>query len=280
MRLLILIIIAVNTIVATSNIKNGGFEQWDSLFVHSYSETMIELGEPEAQHGIVTDWIDESWLGIAKTPHAYSGNSALLIHHWYAYAPGVIEYHAAAEQFNTKLSGYYKLTNVNNTENKEFDPNIRVFYTRNANSDTVAYGEFNFTETEDYKYFELEIEKIKLFDYDSVIVRIASENGFCKNFMVCNFLYIDDLQFGTSTSVEETKISSNDIMIYPNPTSSFIHWENSEITDAKLLNNLGTIVYDNIKKDYTDLSNLPNGIYYLRLMDINKNIIIKKIVKI
>lgn len=280
MRFLILIIIAVNTIVATSNIKNGGFEQWDSLYVHTYSETMIELGEPEARHGIVTDWKDESWLGIAKTPHAYSGNSALLLHHWYGYARGVIEYHDAADQLSTKLSGYYKFTNVNNIESKEVNPNIRVFYTRNANADTVAFGEFVFTETEEYKYFELEIEKIKPFDFDSVIVRIASENGFCENFMVCNFLYIDDLEFGTSTSVEETKISSNDIMIYPNPTSSIVQWNNKEITEAKLLNNLGTVVYDNIKEDYADLTNLPNGIYYLRLMDINRNIIIKKIVKI
>jgi spore germination protein YaaH len=81
---------------------------------------------------------------------------------------------------------------------------------------------------------------------------------------------IIESKFGTTASIEDSFIKNN-ISIYPNPTNDFIKIANSkniELTKISLFNTLGqTTIISNPKNKHIDISNLTNGIYFLKIAD-------------
>jgi hypothetical protein len=70
-----------------------------------------------------------------------------------------------------------------------------------------------------------------------------------------------------------------DISVYPNPASDRIFIEGEDFDAVKLYDILGKEVLSSNKTKEVDISNLPNGIYNVRIMANNKAIAIRKIVK-
>ena len=103
-------------------------------------------------------------------------------------------------------------------------------------------------------------------------------NGSSNNF------YIDNIQIGESSGFTNSNLSSSRLSIYPNPSTgkSVVRIENLANTnvEVRLVDVLGkeiTSLFDDISSDYyesapIDLSNLENGIYFIKIVT-NGNVI-------
>lgn len=95
-----------------------------------------------------------------------------------------------------------------------------------------------------------------------------------------------DLVYTTSFQVNEiisTEITSleeaNKIAIYPNPTTNFINLNtNEKITSISIYNIEGQTIINNNNSKRIDISNFPNGIYFVSFL-IDNQTITKKIIK-
>jgi Secretion system C-terminal sorting domain len=76
----------------------------------------------------------------------------------------------------------------------------------------------------------------------------------------------------TSVNVSKT----DDWRVYPNPTNNIVQWE-ADIKHIEIYNPSGAKIseYDNLKQKWIDLSELPTGIYFLRLSNDEKTLIQK-----
>jgi hypothetical protein len=77
---------------------------------------------------------------------------------------------------------------------------------------------------------------------------------------------LDNIVFSTST-LSTSDFSINDKVVYPNPSSSFIHIKGlTEISNYSIFNNLGAEVMNGtlLNTSKIDIQNLNNGIYFLK----------------
>lgn len=69
------------------------------------------------------------------------------------------------------------------------------------------------------------------------------------------------------------------VIIYPNPVSNILHIESEYYfepgTEIQITNTLGQVVYKTLFKNEVDLTNLPSGLYFLRVSSKEKNYISK-----
>ncbi|MFI5219694.1 MAG: T9SS type A sorting domain-containing protein, partial [Bacteroidia bacterium] len=96
-------------------------------------------------------------------------------------------------------------------------------------------------------------------------------------------LYIDDI--GNSTVGISENIDGASINIYPNPTNGLLNvstqFENPEQMQIIVTNALGQMVFSSVPKTTSgelstvDLSNEPNGIYFVELRTSGGNIVRK-----
>lgn len=87
----------------------------------------------------------------------------------------------------------------------------------------------------------------------------------------------------SAVSIEEFS-SKNQTLIYPNPTQNSITIKSSEISEVIIINPLGHVVYviknkSPLNYQQIDLSNLCNGVYFLKVVNSDNEISIKKIIK-
>jgi hypothetical protein len=82
-----------------------------------------------------------------------------------------------------------------------------------------------------------------------------------------------------SNGINEIEKSDNLISIYPNPSNDILNIElknNSyQIVNSQIINMLGCVIKDNLEKSKLNISNLPNGMYYLKI-SLNNNVQINK----
>jgi hypothetical protein len=86
--------------------------------------------------------------------------------------------------------------------------------------------------------------------------------------------------------IRNDKVIANLADIYPNPNSGefYLKTEENYSGTAQILNNIGVIIYQkNIQNTNTDikfeLSNLSDGLYFIKLIDDKTNrVIVKKII--
>lgn len=77
---------------------------------------------------------------------------------------------------------------------------------------------------------------------------------------------LDDIVFSAAT-LSTSDFSFNDKVVYPNPSSSFIHIKGlTEISNYNIFNNLGAEVMNGtlLNTNKIDIQNLNNGIYFLK----------------
>jgi len=65
---IILILFLITTKLTFGQIKNGGFEMWDTLFYTSiyYTDITTTLGIPDAMWGVVNSWILELLMELRE----------------------------------------------------------------------------------------------------------------------------------------------------------------------------------------------------------------------
>ena len=85
------------------------------------------------------------------------------------------------------------------------------------------------------------------------------------------------------TSITNEHNTNSDITIAPNPTTGILTITQpiSQKSDIEIYNQLGKLIDTKITTGKTttiDLSNLKKGIYFVRMTDLNKTVVNKKIV--
>ena len=90
--------------------------------------------------------------------------------------------------------------------------------------------------------------------------------------------YIDN----TGTVGVNEIISKEKLIVKPNPASNFIQIElgNAEIKKVEIYSVIGTLlIKNNSNNKLIDLNNLEDGIYLLKVTDLNENEFVRSIVK-
>jgi hypothetical protein len=108
----------------------------------------------------------------------------------------------------------------------------------------------------------------------------------CVGNIVTSIPYIGSVGFLNATDInigmDDLFINQTDIIIFPNPTDGIINIksESVDISKIKIFSILGLIYYECTFKKTIDISNLTAGLYFIQLIDVNRNIVsIKKFVK-
>ena len=160
---------------------------------------------------------------------------------------------------------------LSSSHNYHYTINNRVV---NFIFDNILLPDSNTNETESHGFVKYSIEAQTNLILDDYITNTA-------------YIYFDYneavITNTTSTQVIEqsyvkplTKIPS-EVYIYPNPTSNIFTVISKNIIEIELINSLGTTVLKT-KKNKIDISNLPNGIYFIKIKFDNSSIT-KKIIK-
>lgn len=90
-------------------------------------------------------------------------------------------------------------------------------------------------------------------------------------------IYIDVVYTKVPTSVAQ---KNENFAVYPNPSNGWISLSNSEkISKIEIYNELSEIVFNtnSLASEKINLVNLKNGVYFIKIFDINNNIYFKKL---
>ncbi len=93
--------------------------------------------------------------------------------------------------------------------------------------------------------------------------------------------YFDDFSIVEQTSMSTTEISSENVKIYPNPTTGIVHIDmgSEEIENVNVFDQSGRLVFNkkmnNSKKASVDIGNLPSGIYIMEVKTKNSKQVTK-----
>ena len=120
---------------------------------------------------------------------------------------------------------------------------------------------------------------------------IISQNGVLgSDFMLVNTDNIDDIFHGIEVDITRASAlnsidhnsDNSDTLIFPNPTSSILHWNKDIIIDEIIVYNSKGQVVLNINKPENNsfsLINLEKGIYFIVFLNEKQRVITKKIIK-
>lgn len=111
MKSLLLVVLLLAANLSLAQIKNGGFENWDTTFTAPYTaELDTVFGVAGATGGTLKSWIPESQgaYGISRSSDSQAGNYSLLLHNWYSYFNESISYRDTISSRPQFLQGYFK----------------------------------------------------------------------------------------------------------------------------------------------------------------------------
>ena len=63
---------------------------------------------------------------------------------------------------------------------------------------------------------------------------------------------------------------TNQMIIFPNPSSGVFHIDDSDITNIELYNNTGKLLFSIEQNNTIDIQHLPNGIYFIKTFIFNQ----------
>ncbi|MCK4406376.1 MAG: T9SS type A sorting domain-containing protein [Bacteroidales bacterium] len=91
---------------------------------------------------------------------------------------------------------------------------------------------------------------------------------------VLSFQEINALCNGT-VNIEDYQNNEHDITIYPNPSDNYINLKNApnNIIRIEIYNTIGCLIKVSSKREKIDITDLNSGIYFLRMVNNNKEII-------
>ena len=95
--------------------------------------------------------------------------------------------------------------------------------------------------------------------------------------------WIDDILFPVNTFVlgVESIVEEKSIVLYPNPTENFFNIEADNIQSVEMFDVMGSkIMSHNVtSSNVIDVTNIPDGLYFVRILDDDGNVIVKKLIK-
>lgn len=94
--------------------------------------------------------------------------------------------------------------------------------------------------------------------------------------------WIDNIVFPANTFVlnVEPLTEKKDIVLYPNPADDFFRLEGDDIKYVEIYNVMGTkmVAHDMASSDVVDVNALPDGLYLVRILDNDDNVMVRKLI--
>jgi hypothetical protein len=152
-----------------------------------------------------------------------------------------------------------------------------------ANDSVVFYlADFRFTNNaQDYvvKTWQY-VDLTSLGNVDSLVFNLSSSDNTGGYMNTPNYFCLDNFNtLNSFVGLTELSVNENAALIYPNPTSSKLNISSvNPISDIKIFNSLGMFV-SQLSESTNDIGYLPNGIYYVKIMDDKNNLTIKRLIK-
>ncbi|MCP4441539.1 MAG: hypothetical protein GY810_21740 [Aureispira sp.] len=250
----------------------------------------FETWQVTSQDTIPTSWFYESpWSSfVGQSTDSYLGNYSAVVNTWYNYAAGWMilgqdtslqfwgnDWTKAGVPAGTQafaLEGYYKYTDTVSTVDSALVYILYKRYNHNLNKiDTIAYTRATLVPTENWTYFQIQIQDLQTgLSPDSLVIAFSSQwygAGVGTN-PYNRFLYLDDLNLiYTTTSNKLVKDSKQIITINPNPNNGSFVLEGLNTTD-----NLKLIGIDGRVHPITQMGNqfhtpANKGLYLLKIYD-------------
>lgn len=123
------------------------------------------------------------------------------------------------------------------------------------------------------------IDSAKIMDpFDINIANMLEENELRNPNNSIDEFYIDIWFNKSVTSVNEENYK-NSINIYPNPTSNIVNVDMQNISEIRVFNALGNEMLITSNSSI-DISSLPKGLYFLKIIDIHGKQYLEKFVKV
>ncbi len=269
-----------------SQIKNGNFESWDTLYQGTYTQTLAtDFGVLNPNCGKLSGWTQDYDFGISQTTDSYSGSYSVILHNWYSYAYQSIEYNDSIGFSPQYLHGYFKYITGDSTGLSNGLANVTLTHFNGTSNDTVASGTFTFDSTVSFTPFQISLNYISAALPDSIHILITNANTICIGSNVCNLLYLDNLSLSNNPlSIENQKSKEELFSVYPNPVQNelFIENKSNKLVEFYLFDSTGKIVFNS---SYINENNIliftkfSDGFYFYKIF-LNKNIMkIGKIIK-
>lgn len=279
-------LVFLNTI---AQIPNQDFEQW------TISGTDTTLNS----------W-NQSTFGMAQSPSAFTGQYAVTVWNWYYYGKGFISNNLQSAipfigNFETDggspinyrptaFNFFYKYDlglNQGASDSAVVQLSMRK---RNSNGsiDTIAFNVVTLPPTSQFTPYGFNINYLSSAIPDTFVISfLSSKTGFCDPISDGNCLYltIDNINFITTLSVEET--DQDNFTIYPNPASNFLQLQlpNNLIGQPfsyQIVNLSGQIIQQEVALNYNSTITLNNeiksGIYFIKL-EVGENKFYQKFLK-
>ena len=272
--------------LCNTQIINGGFETWDTTYTNVYSDILSNSFDiPDPVGGIVDPWVSSSGFGVSRTTDSYEGDYSLILHNWYGYAYEWMNYDQAINYRPLYLHGYYKYiaSAINGLPHATMY--VSLTWYNGSIVDTIARGAHIFDSISIYTPFTISLNYVSLFIPDSIHIYIINADRECDTSIVCNFLYLDDIELTDFPSALQSPVSlTNLVTIYPNPASTILYLNLNADTPVQftLFNSLGIRLMSKIiagKNESIDLSFYPPDVYYYKVINKNDEVDIGKIIK-
>ncbi|MEP7195432.1 MAG: T9SS type A sorting domain-containing protein [Saprospiraceae bacterium] len=280
------IFLMLSTQLAFGQIKNGGFEIWDTTYKNSYSTDLTNLfGVANPSGGVVRYWTSSTSAGISRTTDSYSGNYSLILHNWYGYAYASINYHDSINFRPQFLQGFFKYITggANGLANRTAYITLTRF--NGISNDTLAYDAFLFDSTTNFKAFQFKLNYLSSLTPDSIDILIINAFPPCASNSICNLLYLDNLVLSNSPLSIKNIIEDEDLVsLFPNPTSNELNFKinSTKLFHLTLYDSKGEKIMDKILSNSSnriDLSTYSSGIYYYKLISDRQQIKCGKIIR-
>jgi|GEM_PF-1569870 len=242
-----------------------------------YNEDFESITIPNGQ--TVTSTLPDGWHnhGNLKITHTAVGKNKYLA--FYSAVENTI-FSAAMPKKLIKSNSLLKLKVA--ISKKEIQGKLDVVHYKDGYARTVIgtldfknilFRDSEFTNVNPTSKFTKEID---LSDYASKEIEIHFEMTAEKKNVL---LYLDDLQLvsDSSLSLEESNFTKS-VTVYPNPTRNYIHIRHPETVTNYLYNPEGDLI-TTTNLNSLDMSNLPNGLYFLKTVDASGNHYNHKVIK-
>lgn len=300
--LILLVLSATLSLSAQQQLPNNDFENW------SISSTTGTF-DPDGWYTLNILTQDTNIYGTKRTTDAYSGQYALKLISGHVDATpfgfplvdttaqatiGTLTSSGPNDGMSytdrpNKLTFYYKYT-AGTTPSNVVDTGL-LYFKFNGPSGDIGEGIFQFygNAVTNYTLVEIPITWWNTNTPDSLFLNISSSTtGFDKSpsYVEANItnqigsvLYIDKIEFSNYLVGNNTLSASTAFNVYPNPSngSFFILRKDKKITKSNITiwDALGNKILEKIISSNQVKFNLPNGIYFLKVDNINE---MKKIV--
>ncbi|MDC0257792.1 T9SS type A sorting domain-containing protein [Crocinitomicaceae bacterium] len=262
MKQIIVIVLILLSSHGQAQLLNTGFENWDSVSTHAYYPEMADSHSVSNPfNGVVSNWTEDSELGICQTTDGFEGNYAMIVQNWYSYIEGRIHQTVPINEYPTEISGMYRYRVV-----ASGDVGLLGVIATDVFGDTTINEVFTFTGQEEWTAFTFSLPSVQSSESPgNMTVRFTSGTNNCDSpFMTCNLLYLDALQmgFGTTNTLENKAESA--IKMYPNPAESSVDF--SESIEGLVLRDLcGREVFRSENSSTHYSFQLPAGLYVATL---------------